>query len=133
MHTYHTQIHSNRLLYHNCYVKKVTKMCTIMIVEKHLNSDSKMININYNGFSIPGEAVREGGRERERGGKKTLRFQSNFGKNLVVCFWLDMRLAWSEELVVDDLELSSLLACLPNLVVTASMTRLDLFTWPLTR
>ena len=46
-------------------------MCTIMIVEKHLNSDSKMININYNGFSIPGEAVREGGRERERGEENT--------------------------------------------------------------
>ena len=110
-------------------------MCTIMIVEKHLNSDSKMININYNGI-LHSRRYSEG-RERERGpGKKTLRFQSNFGKNLVVCFWLDVRLAWSEELVVDDelfLELSSLLACLPNLVVTASMTRLDLFTWPLIR
>ena len=110
-----------------------------MIVEKHLNSDSKMININYNGIlhSRRDSEGREGERERERGpGEKTLRFQSNFGKNLVVCFWLDVRLAWSEELVVDDelsLELSSLLACLPNLVVTVSMTRLDLFTCPLMR
>lgn len=66
-----------------------------------------------------------------------IKFQSNFGKNLLVCFWLVVvRLAWSEELVVDDelfLGPSSLLACLPNLVVTASMTRLDLFTWPLRR
>lgn len=63
-----------------------------------------------------------------------------FGKNLLVCFWLDVdppRLVWSAELVV-DVELfllpSSLLSCLPGtgagcelFVVTESMTKLDLF------
>lgn len=114
-----------------------------MIVERchamHLNSDSKMININYSNGILHSRRDSGGGRERERArkkGERLLRFQSNFGKNLLVCFWLEVRLAWSEELVVDDelfLEPSSLLACLPNFVLTDSMTRLDLFTWPLIR